>query len=57
MTTDAQKVQNELTHECEALKKELALIKTDEVLKEATLTELKKQCGDLIASRCIEVNL
>ena len=30
---------------------------TDEVLKETTLNELKKQCSDLIASRCIEVNL
>ena len=33
------------------------MIKTDEVLKETTLNELKKQCSDLIASRCIEVNL
>ena len=57
MTTDAQKVQNELSHECEALKKELEMIRSDEVTKEASLQELKKQCSDLIASRCIEVNL
>ena len=57
MTTDAQKIQNEIIHERDALRKELEMIKTDEVLKETTLNELKKQCSDLIASRCIEVNL
>lgn len=42
MTTEAQKVQNELTQECEALKKELELCKNDEVIKEASMQELKR---------------
>ena len=46
-----------MSHECETLRKELEIIKSDEVTKEAALQELKKQCKDLITSRCIEVNL
>ena len=57
MTTEAQKVQNELTSECEALKKELELCKNDEVVKEASMQELKRQVAELFKSKTIEMNL
>lgn len=57
LTTDAQKVQNELTTECEALKKELELCKNDEVVKEASMQELKRQVAELFKSKSIEMNV
>ena len=57
MTTEFQKIQTELSQENEALKKELGLIKEDEVGKEASLLELRKQCNELAKSKSIEVNL
>lgn len=57
MTNDAQKMHNELIAENENLKKEMALVKNDEVEKEAQLAELKKQCAELLRARSIEVNL
>ena len=54
---DAQKVKTELQQECDTLRRELELCKSDEVQKEAALTELKKQCSDLLGCRGVEVNL
>lgn len=50
-------MQNELTSECEALKKELELCKNDEVVKEASMQELKRQVAELFKSKTIEMNL
>ena len=57
MTTEAQKVQNELTQESEALKKELELCKNDEVIKEASMQELKRQVAELFRSKTVEMNV
>ena len=57
MTTEAQKVQIELTQEVDALKKELELCKNDEVVKEASMQELKRQVGELFKTKSIEMNL
>ena len=55
--TDAQKVQSDLSQDCEALRKELALCKQDEVTKEAALLELRKECNELARAKNIEMNI
>ena len=50
-------MQNELTTECEAMKKELELCKNDEVVKEASMQELKRQVAELFKSKSIEMNV
>ena len=50
-------MQTELSQECESLRKELELCKTNEVEKEACLNELKRQCEELSKTRSIELNL
>lgn len=57
MNSDANKVKAELLQDCDSLKKELELCKNEEVHKEATLSEFKRQVHDLIKCRGVEVNL
>lgn len=57
LTTEASKIQGELQSEVEGLRKELELIKDDELSKEAQLGELRRQCIELVKSRSIEVNV
>ena len=57
LLNEAQKVQSELTQDCEALRRELALCKESEVVKEGSLIELKRQCEELTKTRTIEMNL
>lgn len=57
MNSDALKIKAELLQDCNSLKKELELCKNEEVHKEATLNELKRQVHDLIKCRGVEVNL
>ena len=50
-------MESALSQECEQLRNELKLCKNDEVTKEASMNELKRQCQELIRSRAIECNL
>jgi len=54
---EASKIQGELQSEVEGLRRELELIKDDEFGKEAQLAELRRQCNELVKSRCIEVSV
>ena len=41
----------------ESLKRELELCRSDEIVKEAALIELRRQWADLVKCRSIEVNV
>ena len=50
-------MQNELQTEVDGLRKELELIKDDELVKESQLAELRRQINELVKARSIEVNV
>ena len=46
-----------MSQELESLKRELELCRSDEIVKEAALIELRRQWADLVKCRSIEVNV
>ena len=51
------KAQGDMSQEMESLKRELELCRSDEIVKEAALIELRRQWADLVKCRSIEVNV
>ena len=46
-----------MSQELESVKRELELCRSDEIVKEAALIELRRQWADLVKCRSIEVNV
>ena len=57
MEQDAKKMQTDLQSQNDNLRKELEKLKDYDAQKEAQISELRKQCTELVQNKSIEMNL